>query len=70
MAQAGIHSMVGIAVRRWTPDREWLILGIVLGNLLPDADNLTVAVATVSGIGLWCDTTHTGHGRGGGSVAR
>jgi membrane-bound metal-dependent hydrolase YbcI (DUF457 family) len=49
MAQAGIHSMVGMAVRRWTPDREWLMLGIVLGNPLPDADNLAVAVATVAG---------------------
>jgi len=49
MAQAGIHSMVGMAVRKWTPDRKWLMLGIVLGNLFPDADNLAVAVATVMG---------------------
>jgi len=49
MAQAGIHSMVGMAVRKWTPDRKWLMLGIVLGNLFPDADNLAVAVATVTG---------------------
>jgi membrane-bound metal-dependent hydrolase YbcI (DUF457 family) len=49
MAQAGIHSMVGMAVRKWTPTREWLMLGIVLGNPLPDADNLAVAVATVTG---------------------
>ena len=49
MAQAGIHSMVGMAVRKWTPARKWLMLGIVLGNLLPDADNLAVAVATVTG---------------------
>lgn len=48
MAQAGIHSIVGAAVRKWTPDRTWLILGIVLGNLIPDADNLAVAVATVA----------------------
>jgi len=48
MAQAGIHSMVGMAVRKWTPNRTWLMLGIVLGNLLPDADNLAVAVATVA----------------------
>ena len=39
MAQAGIHSMVGKAVRKWTPARKWLMLGIVLGNLLPDVDN-------------------------------
>jgi hypothetical protein len=25
MAQAGIHSMVGIAVRKWTPKQEWLV---------------------------------------------
>ena len=49
MAQAGIHSMVGMVVRKWTPDRKWLMLGIVLGNLFPDADNLAVAVATVMG---------------------
>ena len=49
MAQAGIHGMIGVAVRKWTPDRKWLMLGIVLGNLFPDADNLAVAVATVMG---------------------
>ncbi|MEZ4594861.1 MAG: metal-dependent hydrolase [Chloroflexota bacterium] len=49
MAQAGIHGLVGVAVRRWTPTRKLLLLGIVLGNLLPDADNLAVAVATVTG---------------------
>lgn len=40
--------MIGVAVRRWTPKREWLMLGLVVGNLLPDADNLAVAVATVA----------------------
>ena len=49
MAQAGIHSMVGMAVRKWTPASKWLMLGIVLGNLFPDADNLAVAIATVTG---------------------
>lgn len=49
MAQAGIHSIVGLAVRKWTPSREWLMLGIVLGNPLPDADNLAVAIATITG---------------------
>jgi membrane-bound metal-dependent hydrolase YbcI (DUF457 family) len=48
MAQAGIHSLIGVAARKWTPAREWIVLGIVLGNLLPDADNLAVAVATVT----------------------
>jgi membrane-bound metal-dependent hydrolase YbcI (DUF457 family) len=47
MAQAGIHSLIGAAVRKWTPERTWLMLGIVLGSMLPDADNLAVAVATV-----------------------
>ncbi len=49
MPQAGIHSIVGVAVRKWTPKREWLMLGIVLGNMLPDADYLAVAVATLTG---------------------
>ena len=48
MAQAGMHGLIGLAVRRWVPDREWLMLGIVPGNLLPDADNLAVAVATIA----------------------
>lgn len=49
MAQAGIHSLIGVATRKWSPAREWLMLGVVLGNLFPDADNLAVAVATVIG---------------------
>ena len=48
MPQAGIHSLVGMAVRKWTPRVEWLMLGIVLGNLFPDTDNLVVAIATVA----------------------
>jgi membrane-bound metal-dependent hydrolase YbcI (DUF457 family) len=47
MAQAGIHGLVGMAVRKYFPTRTWLMLGILLGSLLPDADNLFVAVATV-----------------------
>jgi len=49
MAQAGIHSMVGMAVQKWTPARKWLMLGIVLGNLFPDLDNIAVAIATLMG---------------------
>jgi membrane-bound metal-dependent hydrolase YbcI (DUF457 family) len=49
MAQAGIHGMVAMAVRKWTPSRKWLMLGIVLGNILPDADNIAVAIATLTG---------------------
>lgn len=62
MAQAGIHSMIGVAVRKWTPARQWLVLGIVLGSLLPDADNLAVAAATVTGgstAGLHRTFTHS-----------
>lgn len=62
MAQAGIHSMVGMAVRKWTPARQWLMLGIVLGNLFPDADNFAVAIATVMGkstAGLHRTFTHS-----------
>jgi membrane-bound metal-dependent hydrolase YbcI (DUF457 family) len=62
MAQAGIHSILGMAVRKWTPNREWLMSGIILGNLLPDADNLAVAITTVAGLsteGLHRTFTHS-----------
>jgi membrane-bound metal-dependent hydrolase YbcI (DUF457 family) len=62
MAQAGIHSIVGIAVKKWSPDRAWLMLGILLGSMLPDADNLAVAVATVAKLpaeGLHRTFTHS-----------
>lgn len=62
MAQAGIHGLVGMAARKWTPSQEWLMMGIVLGNLLPDADNLAVAVATVARLpteGLHRTFTHS-----------
>jgi membrane-bound metal-dependent hydrolase YbcI (DUF457 family) len=49
MAQAGIHGMVGMAVGKITPAKKWLMLGIILGNLFPDLDNIAVAVATVMG---------------------
>jgi len=49
MAQAGIHGLAGMAVRKLAPQKEWLMLGIVLGNILPDADNLAVAAATIIG---------------------
>jgi membrane-bound metal-dependent hydrolase YbcI (DUF457 family) len=48
MAQIGIHGMVSMAIRKWIPKRGWLMLGVVLGSILPDLDNLAVAVATVS----------------------
>lgn len=62
MAQAGIHGLVSIAVRKWAPERTWLVLGMVLGSILPDADNLAVAVATVtksSTVGFHRTFTHS-----------
>ena len=62
MAQAGIHSLIGVAVRKWAPKAEWVALGIVLGNLFPDTDNLAVAVATVAKLptdGLHRTFTHS-----------
>lgn len=48
MPQAGIHGMVGIATRTWMPKKDWLLLGVVLGNMSPDLDNIAVAVATLT----------------------
>jgi len=62
MAQAGIHSILAVAVKKWTPERTWLLLGIILGSMLPDADNLAVAVATVAKLpaeGLHRTFTHS-----------
>jgi membrane-bound metal-dependent hydrolase YbcI (DUF457 family) len=48
MPQNGIHAIVGTAVsRKWMPKKEWLLLGVVLGNMFPDLDNVLVAVATL-----------------------
>ncbi len=49
MPQNGLHAMVGVAARKWMPKREWLLLGVVLGNMAPDLDNLAVAYATLTG---------------------
>jgi len=62
MPQAGIHAMVGTLARRWMPRREWLFLGVVLGNLFPDLDNLAVAYATLTRVethGLHRTFTHS-----------
>ena len=48
MAQAGIHGVVAQAIHKWVPGRTWLMLGIVFGSLFPDADNILVAVATMT----------------------
>ena len=47
MPQNGIHAIVGVVSRRWMPKREWLLLGVVLGNIFPDLDNFVVAYATL-----------------------
>jgi membrane-bound metal-dependent hydrolase YbcI (DUF457 family) len=62
MPQAGIHGMVGMAARRWTQTREWLLLGALLGSFVPDMDNLAVAAATLTGAstdGLHRTMTHS-----------
>jgi len=48
MPQNGLHAIVGVAARQWMPHREWLVLGVVLGNMLPDLDNIAVAYATLT----------------------
>jgi membrane-bound metal-dependent hydrolase YbcI (DUF457 family) len=48
MPQAGIHGVVGLVFRKWMPRKEWLLLGVVLGNLFPDLDNIAVAIATIT----------------------
>jgi membrane-bound metal-dependent hydrolase YbcI (DUF457 family) len=62
MAQAGIHALVAAAVRKVTPKKEWLVLGIFLGSMFPDLDNYAVAVATVAKLdshGLHRTFTHS-----------
>ncbi len=48
MPQNGIHAMVGVVARRWLPKKEWLLLGMVLGNMFPDLDIFVVAFATLA----------------------
>jgi membrane-bound metal-dependent hydrolase YbcI (DUF457 family) len=48
MPQNGIHAIVGVAARKWMPRKEWVVLGVVLGNMFPDLDNLVVAYATLA----------------------
>ncbi len=62
MPQAGLHAIVGTVARKWLPHREWLFLGVVLGNMFPDLDNVAVAYATVTGAdthGLHRTFTHS-----------
>lgn len=48
MPQAGLHAIIGTVTRKWMPQKEWLFLGVVLGNMFPDLDNLVVAYATLA----------------------
>ena len=48
MAQAGMHGLVGMAVRKMAGKKEWLVLGLILGSFIPDMDNVGVAVATLT----------------------
>jgi membrane-bound metal-dependent hydrolase YbcI (DUF457 family) len=48
MPQAGLHGLTGMAVSRFAGKREWLLLGVILGTMLPDMDNVAVAIATLS----------------------
>ena len=48
MPQAGLHGLSGMAVSTFAGKREWLLLGILLGTMLPDMDNVAVAVATLA----------------------
>lgn len=62
MPQAGLHGLTGMAVSKFVGKREWLLLGIILGTMLPDMDNVAVAVATLAKIdphGLHRTFTHS-----------
>jgi membrane-bound metal-dependent hydrolase YbcI (DUF457 family) len=48
MPQAGLHGLVGMAARKMTGKKEWLLLGVLLGSFVPDMDNTVVAVATLT----------------------
>ena len=48
MPQVGLHGLTGMAISKFAGKREWLLLGIILGTMLPDMDNIAVAVATVA----------------------
>jgi len=62
MPQAGLHGLTGMLTRRWAGGREWLLLGVILGAMLPDMDNVAVAAATLTGAdthGLHRTFTHS-----------
>ncbi len=49
MAQIGIHSLLVLPIKRYIPKHKGLVFGILLGSILPDADNFAVAAATLTG---------------------
>ena len=49
MAQVGIHSLLVLPIKKIAPAKKGLLLGIMLGSILPDADNFAVAAATLTG---------------------
>jgi membrane-bound metal-dependent hydrolase YbcI (DUF457 family) len=62
MPQNGVHAIAGIVAHKWMPQREWLLLGVVLGNMFPDLDNLAVAYTMLTGAdphGLHRTFTHS-----------
>ena len=62
MPQAGLHGLTGMAVARFAEKRERLLLGIILGTMLPDMDNVAVAIAALAGAdthGLHRTFTHS-----------
>lgn len=62
MAQAGIHGLEGMAVRKMAGRKKWLLLGILLGSIVPDMGNVGVAVATLmkaSTVGIHRTLTHS-----------
>ena len=62
MAQVGIHGLLVLPIKKIAPTKKGLLLGIMLGSILPDADNFAVAVATITGgstAGLHRSYTHS-----------
>ena len=62
MAQAGMHALIGMLARKVTNKRQWLLLGVILGGIIPDMDNFGVAVATLAKLptaGIHRTATHS-----------
>jgi membrane-bound metal-dependent hydrolase YbcI (DUF457 family) len=62
MAQAGLHGLVGMSTRKMMGKKEWFLLGILLGSIVPDMDNVAVAAATLTNVsttGIHRTATHS-----------